>query len=592
MDEKTQKPETPRRRRAVRAVTHTQEPADMPQPRIPSQEPQPEDFHTAQFPQLRTIESENLRAEDEGQEKLPLFGQAAFVEPETDAETDRILAELSAALHADLDASAIADAQAEAEAAAAAEASAETSSEEDAFALGDDNPWDEDLSDPDNDRHSAGKNALCVCAVLMLICGALLLVRALVGRTQAVMLTLDEHTIGYVTPGDASEIDERYAALQAEASGDAPSFPTLAQSSVTVKRDAAFLSPDAVMETLTAAANGGYAPCFAICDAEGEILGYAGAEADILAAEEKAMDILTGRLRGTEVLPEDAHIAFSRTFSVERVHAETAALSDAGELLTLLCGGDCYTAEVTRYETVSERLPYQITYIENDENFDGVTTLVSPGTEGLASVEYRIVLDAETGAELSREEHETTVIRAVTNAVAYKGTAYVPAGTSTGTYIWPLPPLPDDELPLDENGQPYVPENPFALKNTYVSSKYGERLLWGVPDFHLGLDIVAPVYTEIYACDGGVVTWASYSNSYGYMVTIQHENGVESLYAHQAKLGVSVGDVVKQGQVIGSVGASGTTSGTHLHLEFRYNHVATDPTAYVNIPDAVYVIGE
>ncbi len=451
----------------------------------------------------------------------------------------------------------------------------------------------------DPEKNTAMRNAIILCAILMILCGLYVIVRSVSARTQAVMLTVDGRVIGYVTPENAQTAASTYGALQssfAEAQNGEEAFPVFAEEAVYVPKGAPLLSGKELDDALSAAVTGiytkGYILYMSTDDGNpGEAVGYAAAEADILVAEEKATDILLGRLRGTGILPDDTSLTLNRNYTYVYADIPVDRIADEAALLSLLCDASMYTAEAIRYETVSERIPYEVTYIENDDGFDGVTTMVSPGTEGLAALTYCLTLDPATGAELARAEYSRSVVREAVNAVSYKGTHHVPAGTSTGTYIWPLPSLPDDELPLDENGQPYVPQNPYALKNTYISSGYGERILWGAPDFHLGLDIVAPVYTEIYACDGGLVTWASYSDSYGYMVKIQHENGVESLYAHQAKLGVAVGDIVEQGQVIGYVGASGTTSGTHLHLEFRYNHVTTDPEQYVTIPDEVYFAG-
>jgi murein DD-endopeptidase MepM/ murein hydrolase activator NlpD len=243
-------------------------------------------------------------------------------------------------------------------------------------------------------------------------------------------------------------------------------------------------------------------------------------------------------------------------------------------------------------ETVAERIPYETTLVPNDENFDGIRTMISPGADGLAQVSYRIWYDPETGEELSREETARVVVHEPVSAVSYEGLYPLPDGVSTGTFDWPLPPLPDDELPLDENGNPYMPENPLALKNTYISSGYGERDLWGTYDFHLGLDIVAPANTEIYAADGGVVQFAAFTSSYGYMTRIRHADNVETVYAHQIKLAVKPGDIVQKGQLIGYVGSTGNSSGSHLHLEFRRDHVTVDPLEYIEIPDEITVLGE
>ncbi|MBQ8576444.1 MAG: peptidoglycan DD-metalloendopeptidase family protein [Clostridia bacterium] len=333
---------------------------------------------------------------------------------------------------------------------------------------------------------------------------------------------------------------------------------------------------------------------YTVLDGDGNAVLYAASEAEILSAWDTAEEILLARYAASDVLPADADIVLTGNYTLSAGWVETSLLSDENALLAAFCDAEnpLYSCTVTRAETVSELIPYETTYIPNDENFNNVKTMVSEGKTGLVNVTYTVTLDPLTGEELSRAETARSVVREAVSAVAYEGTYPVPAGTSTGTYVWPLPELPDDEMPLDENGEPYMPTNALALKNTYVSSGYGERTLWGAYDFHLGLDIVAPVWTEIYACDGGVVTWATYTSSYGYMVRIKHENGVETVYAHQAKLAVQLGDIVEQGQLIGYVGSSGSSSGCHLHLEFRYNHVTTDPLEYISIPEDVLVLGD
>ena len=86
------------------------------------------------------------------------------------------------------------------------------------------------------------------------------------------------------------------------------------------------------------------------------------------------------------------------------------------------------------------------------------------------------------------------------------------------------------------------------------------------------LDIGAPVGTTIVASAGGTVVLAKLSGwngGYGGLTIIQHDNGSQTLYAHQSKITVASGQKVSQGQKIGEVGNTGRSSGPHLHLEFR-----------------------
>ncbi len=114
-----------------------------------------------------------------------------------------------------------------------------------------------------------------------------------------------------------------------------------------------------------------------------------------------------------------------------------------------------------------------------------------------------------------------------------------------------------------------------------ISSYYGPRTLWGRYDFHLGIDIPAPSGTNIYASAAGVVVTATYHYSYGYYVLVDHGNGYATLYAHCSQLCVSAGQSVAQGQVVGRVGTTGSSSGNHLHFEVRINGSTVDPTGYV-----------
>lgn len=98
---------------------------------------------------------------------------------------------------------------------------------------------------------------------------------------------------------------------------------------------------------------------------------------------------------------------------------------------------------------------------------------------------------------------------------------------------------------------------------------------------HTGLDIAASTGTKIKAAAGGTVTFSGYKGSFGYMVVINHGNGVETYYAHCSKLYVKVGQQVNQGDVIAAVGNTGNSTGPHLHLEIRVNGVAYNPQNYL-----------
>ena len=70
-------------------------------------------------------------------------------------------------------------------------------------------------------------------------------------------------------------------------------------------------------------------------------------------------------------------------------------------------------------------------------------------------------------------------------------------------------------------------------------------------------------------------------SGYGYLIIIDHANGVQTYYGHCSKLYASVGDVVSAGDVIAAVGSTGNSTGNHLHLEIRLNGNKIDPQLYI-----------
>jgi murein DD-endopeptidase MepM/ murein hydrolase activator NlpD len=117
-----------------------------------------------------------------------------------------------------------------------------------------------------------------------------------------------------------------------------------------------------------------------------------------------------------------------------------------------------------------------------------------------------------------------------------------------------------------------------------ITSPYGPRLdpITGAPGFHTGVDLQATYGTPIQACKGGVVRIASVQGGYGNCVVIDHGGGMATLYAHQSKIGVIVGEQVNAGDVIGSVGATGYATGPHLHFEVRLAGDPVNPIAFLS----------
>ncbi len=116
-----------------------------------------------------------------------------------------------------------------------------------------------------------------------------------------------------------------------------------------------------------------------------------------------------------------------------------------------------------------------------------------------------------------------------------------------------------------------------------VTSDFGGRVdpLAGEHRHHDGLDLAAPEGTPVLAVRGGVVRRAGDAGGYGNLVEIDHGDGVTTRYAHQAELRVAPGDRVEAGDVLGTVGSTGRSTGPHLHLEGRVDGEAVDPEAFL-----------
>ncbi len=121
------------------------------------------------------------------------------------------------------------------------------------------------------------------------------------------------------------------------------------------------------------------------------------------------------------------------------------------------------------------------------------------------------------------------------------------------------------------------------VQDGWISSYYGDRPdpFTGFTEFHKGLDIAAPAGTRVEAVAAGLVTWAGPSSGYGNMVQIDHGNGLATRYCHNEKLLVSVGQLVRKGQVIALVGSTGRSTGPHLHFEVLKNGAEVNPLPYV-----------
>jgi len=117
-----------------------------------------------------------------------------------------------------------------------------------------------------------------------------------------------------------------------------------------------------------------------------------------------------------------------------------------------------------------------------------------------------------------------------------------------------------------------------------VTAGFGERLdpLSGEGAFHAGMDIAAPPGTAVESAADGIVLAAGYDAGYGNAILVDHGSGIATKYGHLSRIDVVIGQEVKRGQVIGAVGATGKTTGPHLHYEVHIRDTPVNPAKYLH----------
>ncbi|MBO9575884.1 MAG: M23 family metallopeptidase [Sphingobium sp.] len=116
-----------------------------------------------------------------------------------------------------------------------------------------------------------------------------------------------------------------------------------------------------------------------------------------------------------------------------------------------------------------------------------------------------------------------------------------------------------------------------------LSSNYGTRSdpFNGHARMHQGVDLPGALGTPVYATADGVVSRAEWASGYGNLVEINHGNGMETRYGHLSRLIAQPNERVKRGQLIGLMGSTGRSTGSHLHYEVRIAGNAVNPLPYI-----------
>ena len=201
----------------------------------------------------------------------------------------------------------------------------------------------------------------------------------------------------------------------------------------------------------------------------------------------------------------------------------------------------------------TREVPSPVREIRDPTMYEGDSRVITQGQTGLEEIH------ANATAVNGQLQYEEVLLRNVlqepVETVVAVGTMERPVYYGTGSLQWPC------------TGR--------------ITSPFGYRYIFGGSSFHGAIDIANSYGTPISAADSGVVTRAEYKGTYGNLIVIDHGNGMETYYAHNATMAVSVGDGVKKGQQIATMGSTGRATGKHCHFEVRINGEAVNPEQYL-----------
>lgn len=255
----------------------------------------------------------------------------------------------------------------------------------------------------------------------------------------------------------------------------------------------------------------------------------------------QAGDTLGGISYSTGVPLEDI-IAMNESITSE------SSLIHVGQELIVSIPKPTLTLSYTVTEYAEEAYSAEIEYVDNDTWYTTKQVTLQEPSNGFRKAVSNIVY--HNGEMYSTEVLKQEVLMEAVPKIVERGTIDPP------TYIKPL-------------------------SGGTLSSGFGYRNFRGSEN-HFGVDWSTPTGTTVYASSAGTVTRAGWSSSYGYCVYIQHPDGVETRYAHNSKVLVSVGQYVKQGQSIALSGNTGDSTGPHVHFEIRVNGTPVNPMTYLN----------
>jgi murein DD-endopeptidase MepM/ murein hydrolase activator NlpD len=218
-----------------------------------------------------------------------------------------------------------------------------------------------------------------------------------------------------------------------------------------------------------------------------------------------------------------------------------------GDVMDLTVLQPTLSVKTVEHVVQNQEIQYDTEYVKDDSLRLGIIQPITPGKNGLKQVTFEIT--KVNGLMMEESLLHEDIIETPITAKAKKGTKVV-LGEGTGKFAWPV-------------------------VSPSISSTYGTR--WG--KLHKGIDITGN--KNILAADNGKVKETGYKSDYGNYIIINHLNGYETLYGHLSKISTTKGKVVEKGEVIGTMGSTGDSTGVHLHFEIIKSGAVQNPLKFL-----------
>ena len=190
-------------------------------------------------------------------------------------------------------------------------------------------------------------------------------------------------------------------------------------------------------------------------------------------------------------------------------------------------------------------------------------------------------------ASINRLDKRNKILKTLMDQIGIKIKVDEDPGHSGGLYIDPNIKAGNELIDTTNRYLSLLQKLPLGRPmSSSITSRYGRRKdpINHCRAFHAGIDFKGRRGDKVHATGSGVVRRSSFNHGgFGNCIVIRHTNGYETLYAHLSKRLVKIGDRVTRGQVIGLVGNTGRSTGSHLHYEVHYHKKTIDPMKFLRI---------